>query len=223
MRAAFLLSLLAGGCAHAVRFEPLAPGVWRHITESRGISANGLLVEGDGASLLVDTGWSDADARRLFAFAARRGRPVREVMVTHAHEDRTGGVGYALTHGAHVHALAATIEHARARDRPVPDTPLVSPSTLAVAGARVEVFYPGTGHSDDNVVVWVPAARVLFGGCFLKSATAADLGNVADANLAAWRDSLAAVRVRYPDPAVVVPGHGAPGGDPIAHTLALLR
>lgn len=41
--------------------------------------------------------------------------------------------------------------------------------------------------------MWVPRTRVFFGGCFLKSPDAADLGDVADADLAAWPASLDAV------------------------------
>jgi metallo-beta-lactamase class B len=223
MCASLLLSAALAGCAHEVEFKSLAPGVWLHVTSAREVPANGLLVEGDKSSILVDSGWNDAHAKRLFAFAARRHKPITDVIVTHSHDDRIGGAAWALAHGARVHASPRTIEHAQANHLPVPDAPLDSPATVSSGSATVETFFPGRGHSDDNIVVWVPAARILFGGCFLKSNVATDLGNVADADVGAWPASLAAVRARYPNPAIVVPGHGIPGGDPIAHTGSLLH
>jgi metallo-beta-lactamase class B len=218
-----LVGALAAGCAHDVEFKSLAPGVWLHVTADRDIPANGLLVEGTSSSILVDSGWNDAHAKRLFDFAARRHKPVSDVIVTHSHGDRIGGAAYALGRGARVHASPQTIAHAESNHLPVPNAPLSSPATITASGATVETFFPGRGHSDDNIVVWVPAARILFGGCFLKSNVATDLGNVADADIGAWPASLAAVRARYPNPAIVVPGHGFPGGDPIAHTESLLH
>jgi glyoxylase-like metal-dependent hydrolase (beta-lactamase superfamily II) len=207
-----------------VSVRPLAAGVWLHVTTDDGIPANGLLVDSAGGAILVDSGWNDAQAERLLAFAAGRGHPVSDVIVTHSHRDRLGGAAVALRRGLAVHALARTIEHAREHGRPVPTTALTSPATLERGGVRLELFFPGAGHSDDNAVVWLPGPRVLYGGCFLKSTEASDLGNIADADLAAWPASLAAVRARYPAPALIVPGHGpfSGGGDPIARTAALV-
>ncbi len=220
------------GCAHArperlasdVDVRPLAPGVWLQRTYRDGLAANGLLVETREGSVLVDAGWNDAQAAALFDFAAKRlGRPIRDVIVTHAHVDRIGGAGEALRRGVRVHALARTIEHARERHQALPTVAEPEQSTLAIGGVTIELFYPGAGHTDDNLVVWLPATRVLYGGCFLKAATAHDLGNVAEADVPAWPASLARVAERAPHPAIVVPGHGDLGGDPVARTAELLR
>ena len=67
------------------------------------------------------------------------------------------------------------------------------------------------------------AARVLFGGCAVKSADATDLGFVGDADLAHWPDAMRALQKRYASAAIVVPGHGDPGdGALLQHTLDLL-
>ena len=233
MRLGLALSLLACvGCAHgrAVRLasdvdvRPLAPGVWLQRTYRDGLAANGLLVETRDSSVLVDAGWNDAQAAALFDFAATRlHRPIRDVIVTHAHVDRIGGAGEALRRGARVHALARTIAHARERRQAIPDVAEPQQSALTIGGVTLELFYPGAGHTDDNLVVWLPATRVLYGGCFLKPGAATDLGNIADADVGAWPASLARVAERAPHPAIVVPGHGALGGDPIARTAALLH
>jgi glyoxylase-like metal-dependent hydrolase (beta-lactamase superfamily II) len=82
------------------------------------------------------------------------------------------------------------------------------------------VFYPGAGHTIDNVVAWVPSDGVLFAGCLVKSITAPDLGNVADADLGAYPATIRRLADTY-RPRHVIPGHGTIAGDSIAHTSAL--
>jgi metallo-beta-lactamase class B len=211
------------GCAH-VDVRPLAPKVWLSISHQQGFPTNGLVVETADSSVLVDAGWDDGEAARLFDFAAKRlHKPIRDVIVTHAHRDRIGGAGEALRRGARVHALARTIAHARERGQAVPDVTEPEEATLMIGGVTLELYYPGAGHTDDNLIVWLPATRILYGGCFLKAGDARDLGNIADADVKAWPGSLARAAEHAPHPAIVVPGHGALGGDPIAHTAELLR
>jgi glyoxylase-like metal-dependent hydrolase (beta-lactamase superfamily II) len=92
----------------------------------------------------------------------------------------------------------------------------------ALAGEAVEVFAPGAAHTPDNVVVWLPARGVLFGGCMIRPAGARSLGNLADADLATWPASALRVAERYAEARVVVPSHGDPGGPSLlAETVAL--
>lgn len=96
--------------------------------------------------------------------------------------------------------------------------------TVMVGDRRVELYYPGAGHAPDNIVAWVPDRRLLFGGCLVKSAVAESLGYRGDADLAAWPGSIAAVRARFPDAALIVPGHGEPGSTELyTNTLRLLE
>jgi metallo-beta-lactamase class B len=223
IRLLLLFTVAAGlGCAHGVELRPLAPGVWLHVSTRDGVPANGLLVEGDRASILVDSGWSDAAAERLFAFAARRHRPIAALVISHAHDDRIGGAATAQRRGVHVYALPRTIAHARERQQPIPDMAVRDGDSLSIGGAAVTLAFVGAGHSDDNLVVWVPGARVLFGGCLVKSAQAEDLGNIKEADRKSWPRAITTLRARFPDAQIVVPGHGPLGGDPLGRTLELL-
>ena len=88
-------------------------------------------------------------------------------------------------------------------------------------GAGCELFFPGAGHTRDNIVVWLPRQRTLFGGCFLKSVTSRGLGNLQDADVGAWGPSLRRVQARYARASRIVPGHGSIAGDALAWTLGL--
>jgi glyoxylase-like metal-dependent hydrolase (beta-lactamase superfamily II) len=84
------------------------------------------------------------------------------------------------------------------------------------------VFYPGRGHSADNLVVWLGSGKILFGTCAVRSPTFSGKGNTADASLDEWPESIRSVRARYPEARVVVPGHGPVGStDLLDHTIAL--
>ncbi len=203
----------------------LTPNVWIHTTTNvlDGVGyypANGAIVTGANAALLIDTAWSARYARELLdAWERRKLPPITQALVTHFHYDRTGGIGELSKRGIPAFGNPLTIGLAL-------DNGLSAPRALHDVEKRprrlgpVEVFYPGEGHTLDNVVAWIPGDRVLFGGCLVKSTTAPDLGNVADGNVAAYPATIRAVRRRYA-PRYVIPGHGTIEGDSLAHTARL--
>lgn len=86
----------------------------------------------------------------------------------------------------------------------------------------IEVFYPGSGHTEDNIVVWLPKSNILFGGCFVKSIHSKNLGNIEDASIKIWPASIQKVINKYPDIKVVVPGHGKVGDTSLLKNTAKL-
>nr|WP_239015192.1 subclass B1 metallo-beta-lactamase [Archangium violaceum] len=211
--------------ADDVRVQRLAPGVWLHVTlagEDWGrVPANGLLIEDGESSLLVDTGWNARQAEHLLAWARDTlHRPVRAAVVTHFHVDRTGGVPALTAQGLPVYAREETARLAAERGLPVPAQRIADTQEWG----PLSLFFPGAGHARDNLVVWHRDSGLLFGGCFVKEAGAKELGNVADADVSAWPESLERLRQHYPDVRTVVPGHGLPGGpELLTYTQALLR
>lgn len=209
-----------------VRVRPLRDGFWLHVTKrADGIESNGLFAPLPGGGvLLVDTAWDDAQTGTLLDFAARRLGGVRDAVVTHAHADRTGGVGALRQRGVRPLGLDLTAEKARAEGSPVPDVALRARERVLLDPRGFEVFYPGPGHTLDNVVVAFPAARLLAGGCLVKSAASGE-GYMGEAFPGDWPATLAALRERYSGYSLVVPGHGSPGPlEPaFARTEALAR
>jgi glyoxylase-like metal-dependent hydrolase (beta-lactamase superfamily II) len=89
-----------------------------------------------------------------------------------------------------------------------------------LGGEEVRVIFPGPGHSPDNLVVWFPARRLLFGGCLIKGARA--IGFTGHADLDRWPAAID--RLRPLGPRVVVPGHGPVGGPELFElTAAVVR
>lgn len=198
--------------APGLRVRPLRDGFWLHLaTRADGVESNGLFAPLPGGGvLLVDTAWDDSQTKTLLDFAARRLGGVRDAVVTHAHDDRTGGLGALRERGVRPLGLDLTAEKARAEGSPVPDVALRARARVLSDPRGFEVFYPGPGHTLDNVVVAFPAARLLAGGCLVKSAASGE-GYMGEAFPADWPAAVAALRERYAGYSLVVPGHGSPG------------
>ncbi len=88
----------------------------------------------------------------------------------------------------------------------------------------IQTFYPGEGHTKDNIVIWIPERKILYGGCLIKSTENSSLGNIADANLAEWPLSIKKLIELFPDAEYVIPGHfGWENNNGLVHTLKLLE
>ena len=51
----------------------------------------------------------------------------------------------------------------------------------------LKVFYPGPGHTSDNITVGIDGTDIAFGGCLIKDSKAKSLGNLGDADTRALR------------------------------------
>lgn len=198
-----------------LRIEPLAEGVYlhksHHQTQSFGlVSANGLVVVDGQQAYLVDTPWSEADTKKLAAWIHDQGWQLAGSLSTHSHDDRAGGMSWLKQQGIPTHALALTNQILEANGKALATVPFKGPAFSWVP-RTLEVFYPGGGHTVDNVTVWLPEQGILFGGCLIRSLAAKGLGYTGEARLDEWAGSVETLQFRYPDAKMVVPGHGRLG------------
>jgi glyoxylase-like metal-dependent hydrolase (beta-lactamase superfamily II) len=85
--------------------------------------------------------------------------------------------------------------------------------TLRLGGATIVIAHPwrGPAHTAGDLIVWLPAARVLFAGDLLIEDGVTLVVDGSSKGLLAALDALAQLH-----PAIAVPGHGAIPGDPAA-------
>jgi len=89
-------------------------------------------------------------------------------------------------------------------------------------GEEVIISYPGPAHTKDNLVVYLPKQKVLFGGCLLRALDWTSLGNTKDADLKNYYESTK--NLLSFNSKIVIPGHGAIGDKSlITHTMALAK
>lgn len=189
------------------------------------IPANGLLVLSGDVAALIDTPWTDEQTRRLFDWVEREhGARIEVIVPTHSHGDCLGGLAAAHELGARSYGHERTAEFARRSGDAAPEATFRESYDLQLGNRRLELRHLGAGHTEDNIVAWLPDEKILFGGCLIKSAHSQTMGYVDEADLDAWPETLERVRRRYGEEALIVPGHGRPGGlETIERTLRLIE
>ena len=93
------------------------------------------------------------------------------------------------------------------RKEGVPQYCFAADTTFEFGDHKLQTFYPGEGHTKDNIVIWFGKEKVLYGGCLIKSTETESIGNVADANLGVWSSTIDNVKKHCPSPAFIIPGH----------------
>ncbi|WP_435207534.1 MBL fold metallo-hydrolase [Micromonospora sp. bgisy143] len=198
------------------------------------LRVNVTLVVGDDGALLVDTLSSAGQATELAeAVRAVTDRPLTLVN-THHHYDHC--FGNAVLAGdparpvyAHERAAAALREDPERLRREayeevrtehpglaadLSDTPLLAPThtvhtetTVDLGGRRVVLRHPGRGHTDADLVAFVPDADVLVAGDLVEQSGPPAFE---DSYPLQWPDAVADLLRLTTPRTVVVPGHGDP-------------
>lgn len=205
-------------------FQSVAEGVYVAVAEPEGVNIG--LVVGESGALVIDTGSSPAQGSAIRAAAeAIAGRPITAVLVTHGHFDHLFGLaGFAGVPSFGHESLAAAMDSpatiTAATELGVEPAQLVAPESLFalaraidVGGRRVEIMHFGPGHTDGDVVAYLPELDLIFTGDLLESAGAPDFGT--DCHLKSWPAAVDGILGLVTEHTVLIPGHG-PAMDRVA-------
>lgn len=187
--------------------------------------ANGMYVLTPGGAVMIDAPWDTTQTRPLLdTIAARHGQQVTLCIATHFHSDRTGGFDILRSKGIRTYSSARTLELCKERNEQQAAYTFNKDTSFNIGGVQVQTYYPGPGHTEDNIVIWLPGRKILYGGCFIKSTDAKGLGNLSDADPGRWDNSIRNVMRRFPDPRFVIPGHERwSNRRSLQHTLELVE
>ncbi len=198
---------------------------WHQSDEYGRFPSNGMLVVRHGEALMVDTPMDDEKTERLVTYLKdSMSVDICRVIVGHFHNDCLGGLGYLQNLGIESMGNCMTIEKCRELHLPVPSMSFSDSLTIDFNGEPIICRYFGAGHSFDNITVWLPEERILFGGCLVKSMESRGLGNLADAVVDKWDQTVDEVLKAYPEAEIVIPGHGRWGNkELLTHTINLVQ
>jgi metallo-beta-lactamase class B len=198
---------------------------WHQLEPVGRFSSNGLIMIRNGKALMVDTPMDNDKTERLTRFLKDSlSADLAKLIIGHFHDDCLGGLGFIQSIGIESIAHSSTIKKCREVGLPVPSTPFKDSLIFDFQGEPVECRFFGPGHSFDNITVWIPGEKILFGGCLIRSADSKGLGNLSDAVVAEWDLTVKKLMKRVPDVKTVVPGHGGPGGvELLTHTIELVE
>jgi len=204
----------------------LSDNVYQHISYKNlvpwgMVAASGLLVVDGKEAHMIDTPWTLEETEKLISWAEDKGLTVKSSIITHFHEDASGGISFLNKLKIETYATKLTNELLALKEREKSSYEITT-DTFELLDNTIEIFYPGAGHTKDNIVVWLPKDNILFGGCFVKSNNSKSLGNIEDASIKQWPTSIERVINKYPNIKMVVPGHGQIGDiETLRHTAKL--
>jgi len=187
--------------------------------------ANSLYAVTSKGVVLIDTPWDSTEFQPLLdSIEARHHQKAVLCISTHFHADRTAGLAYFKQKGIKTYSSVYTRQLCAANNEKQAEYTFSKDTSFTVGNHTFQTFYPGEGHTKDNIVIWFNKEKILYGGCFIKSSEVDDLGNLADANVTAWPVSVQRVMERFKKPAYIIPGHMSyTGTASLAHTLQLLE
>ena len=171
------------------------------------VGSNGLVVLDNKDAYLIDTPISAKDTELLVQWIDEQGFTAKASISTHFHTDSTGGIAFLNSKSIPTYASKKTNKLLKNKGE-AQATQSFGKNPYWLLKNKIEAFYPGAGHTPDNLVVWLPKQKILFGGCFVKPE---GLGNLGDAVVEDWPASAEKLIARYSTAKWVVPGHGKMG------------
>jgi len=221
MRHFIFLCVIFSSMAFATKDVPkpkiiqLADNVYQHISYKKigslgMVGASGLVVIDGVNAHIIDTPWTIRDTKKLVAWIASKDLTLKSAVVTHFHKDASGGLSFLNSLKIETYTTPLTNKLLDSKQREKSNNEIQS-NEYELLTDKIEVFYPGAGHSHDNIVVWLPEEKILFGGCFVKSINSKGLGYTGHASVKDWPISIQNVINKYPNVDKVVPGHGEIG------------
>ena len=201
--------------------------IYKTYNEYKGalISANAMYLVTDEGVVLFDAPWDKSQFQPLLdSIKSKHKKDVVMYFATHSHDDRSGGLGFYGQKGIKTYTIKLTDQILKNKNEKRAEFVIPNDTVFKVGQYKFEVCYPGKGHAPDNIVVWFDKEKVLYGGCFVKSAEAEDLGYLGDADVNEWEKSIKKVQTKFKNPKYIIPGHDDwTDMESLNHTLKLVQ
>lgn len=121
-------------------------------------------------AVIIDTPWDDEQTLILIDYIETQLKcSLEAVIVTHSHNDCMGGLNVINGKNIPSYTLDKTIELCKANNFPLPTHSFSDSLIITIDDKEVIMYYPGAGHSIDNIVAYIPSEKVLFAGCIVKN------------------------------------------------------
>nr|WP_199775895.1 MBL fold metallo-hydrolase [Pseudoalteromonas sp. T1lg24] len=93
----FIISFNLNAADPKLTIKPIQNGVYEHISYQHvgqwgNVAARGLVVVDDKEAYMIDTPWSNSDTEKLINWTNEQGFTLKAAVVTHFHQDASGGL-----------------------------------------------------------------------------------------------------------------------------------
>ena len=213
----------------SLKIKQISESVFIHIsyleTQDFGkVACNGMLVIDKKEAVVLETPINDEVSEELIRWIENeKSAEVKAVIVHHFHIDCLGGLNAFHQSNIPSFANALTIKLAAEKDYIKPQKTMEHGHLTTVGDQRLISYYFGPAHTYDNIVTYLESGKTLFGGCMVKASGAKE-GNLADADVTEWSNTVEKLRSVIPDARIIVPGHGEAGGPELLdYTIMLFK
>jgi metallo-beta-lactamase class B len=207
-----LISLFAQTAAPKLNITHLTGDFYVYTTynmyEGTPVPANGMYLVTNQGVALFDTPWDTTQFQPLLDSIQRKHRQrVVFAIATHWHSDKTAGLEYYRQQGVKTYTTALTDELSRKNGKKRAEFLISKDTVFQIGQYRFETFYPGEGHTADNIVLWFKKEKILYGGCLIKGVDDETLGYLGDANVLEYAATLKKVQKKYRKPKFIIIAH----------------
>ena len=184
------------------------------------VSCNGMIFVNNGEAIVFDTPANKEATQALIKIVKDSlNAEIKGLVINHFHDDCLAGIQLFHQLKIETYANQRTIKLARENNLETPKNSFNKKLILYLGNKKVENYFYGAAHTQDNIVSYIPSEKVLFGGCMVK-ALGASKGNLADADPTEWAKTIQKLKVLNPE--IVIPGHGKIGRtDLLDYTIQL--
>ena len=176
--------------------------------EGNKIPAHGMYLVTQKGVALFDTPWDQTQYQALLdSIFIKHHQKVILCIATHWHSDRTDGLEYYKQKGIKTYTTKLTDDLSKKNNKKRAEYLIEKDTSFKIGQYVFETYYPGPGHTEDNIVLWFKKVNILYGGCLIKGAEAENLGYLGDGNVSAYATTLKNVQQKYPDPKFILVSH----------------
>ena len=188
------------------------------------VLCNGMIVVNGNEAVVFDTPTNNETSVELINWIKKSLKSkIVAVVPTHYHIDNLGGLDEFHRQGIPSYAYNKTIWIAEENTLPLPQNGFDKFIELKVGNEKVYVEFFGEGHTRDNIIGYFPLEDIMFGGCLIKE-IGAGKGNLAEANVEEWSETVKKIKIKYPNVKKVIPGHVELGGvELLDYTISLFE
>lgn len=208
----FLLGNASAQTDKKLLIEPLTGNFYVYTTyntyQDSKVRANGVYLVTKKGVVLFDTPWDTTQFQPLLdSIQNRHNKKVILAFATHWHSDKTAGLEYYKQLGIKTYTTQLTDELSKKNNAKRAQFLMSKDTSFVVDQYQFETFYPGEGHTQDNIVIWFPKEKILLGGCLIKGAKDENLGFLGDGNKIEYANTLLKVQRKFPNPRFIITTH----------------
>jgi len=176
--------------------------------EDSQVPANGMYLVTNNGVVMFDTPWDTTQFQPLLdSIKLRHNKSVVMCIATHWHSDRTAGLEYYRKQGIKTYTTVLTDELSKKNNKKRAEFLIAKDTVFNIEQYSFETFYPGEGHTADNIIIWFNKEKILYGGCLIKGVDAETLGYLGDANVTEYETTLKRVQKKCPNSNFIIISH----------------